>query len=343
MRNLREPFLSYHMKILITGATGFVGSYLVRNALAKGFETFAGVRQSSNVSQFKDLPTLTFIDLPYHHPSELKTYLLSCKEQYGTFDYIIHNAGLTKCQQKSDFDRVNYEYTKNFVEALQETNCIPQKFIYISSLSAVGKGDEDTFLPMRETDLPFPETLYGLSKLKAEKFLQSTTNFPYIIARPTGVYGPEDKEYNIYVSMIDKGLEVYLGKDPQYVSFIYISDLVKVLFTMLESSIEREVYFISDGESYTLQQYAGFIKKYLHKKTLMLTIPLYIVKALCYSFDTIGGWFGQVPTLNIDKYKIISARNWHCDISNLKQDFNFKPDYLLEEGVKETVAWYKQK
>jgi len=329
------------MKILITGATGFVGSYLVRAAVDRGYETFAGVRSSSNLNQFKDIPSLTFVDLPYGNKSELKSYLLSCKEQYGKFDYIIHNAGITKCQKKSDFHKVNYENTKNFVEALIETNCIPQKFLYISSLGAIGPGDENTLEPLRGTDTPHPNTLYGLSKLKSEQLLQSTTGFPYIIARPTGVYGPEDKEYNIYVSMVDKGIEAYVGLKPQYMSFIYITDLVKALFPMLESKIEGKAYFISDGQNYTQQIYAGIIKKHLNRKTIKITFPLPIAKFLYYSFDIIGGWFGQVPTLNIDKYKIMSCRNWICDISELTRDFNFKPEYLLESGVKETVAWFQ--
>lgn len=328
------------MKILITGATGFVGSYLVRHALAQGFETFAGIRASSNVSQFKDVQNLSFIELPYADKEALKAFFLAFQEKYGGFDYIIHNAGITKCKDYSDFDLVNNQYTQNLVEALIETNCNPTKFMYISTLCAFGHGDETTLEPIRETDLPFPDTHYGVSKLHAERFLQSTTNFPYIIVRPTGVYGPEDKEYNIYISMVDKGMEIYVGGEPQYVSFIYITDLVNILFIMMESTIARKGYFISDGGSYSIQQYAGIVKKHLRKNPITLTIPLWVAKALCYSFDTIGGWFGKVPTLNADKYKILSARNWVCDISNLRQDFNFKPNHLLDTGVKKTVAWY---
>lgn len=332
------------MKILITGASGFLGGHLVRKAVESNFETFAGVRATSNVSQFKDLTSVTFVDLPYINKEKLKSYLLECKNQWGTFDYIIHNAGITKCKHESDFDSVNFENTRNFVEALIETDAVPRKFIYISSLGAVGPGNDKTLEPLTLTDIPKPNTLYGVSKLKSEEFLQSTIDFPYLVVRPTGIYGPEDKEYNIYVSTINKGFEPYLGFKPQYLSFIYVTDLVNVIFSMLEGNITRKAYFVSDGQTYTQQEYAQLIKKYLHRKTLKITLPLSIIKALFYGFDVIGGCVGKVPTLNADKYKIMSARNWVCDISELKKDFNYTPHYLLEDGVRETVDWFlKQK
>lgn len=328
------------MKILITGASGFVGNHLVHHAAKSGFETFAGVRASSNLSNLQDIPSVTFIDLPYHDKDKLKAYLIECKLKYGKIDYIIHNAGLTKCKKKSDFHRVNYQYTRNFVEALIETDSVPQKFIYMSSLSAIGSGNELTMEPLLANETPHPNTLYGHSKLKAEQFLQATAGFPYLIVRPTGIYGPGDKDYTIYVETIDKGIEPYLGFKPQYISFIYVTDLVSIIFKMLEGTITRKAYFVSDGKSYSQQEYAGIVKKHLQKKTIKITVPLFITKALCYTMDVVGGWFGLVPTLNADKYKIMSCRNWLCDISELEKDFGFKPKYFLNEGVREAVNWY---
>ncbi len=329
------------MKILITGASGFLGSHLVKKAVASGFETFAGVRASSNTRQFGNLSGLSFVNLPYTDKEKLKSLLSSYKEKYGAFDYIIHNAGLTKCKKKCDFDTVNYLYTKNLVEALVETGSVPEKFLFISSLGALGPGCVDPLEPITCHHTPNPNTLYGESKLKAEKFIESIEDFPYLTVRPTGIYGADDKEYNIYIDTIQNGIEPYLGFKPQYISFIYVDDLVNLIFTMLGSPIIRKSYVVSDGKTYTQQDYAAIVKKHLNKKTIKIVVPLFLTKWISYSLDFIGGLFGIVPTLNADKYKILSCRNWICDISELEHDFGFKPRFFLDEGVKATVEGRK--
>ncbi len=329
------------MNILVTGASGFLGSNLVHKAVTENFECFAGVRNGSNIGQFSDLESLRFVNLPYKSKDRLVQLLLDYKAQYGKFDYIIHNAGLTKCKKKSDFDEVNFQFTKTFVEALIEADCVPKKFIYISSLSAVGPGRINPFQPIKHTDAPCPNTLYGKSKRKAEEFLESTSNtFPYIIVRSTGIYGPGDKEYNIYISTIDKGIEVQMGFEDQYLSFIYIEDLVNVIFSLLESSIERKAYFVSDGRTYTQKQYIHIVRNHFSGSTVKVILPMSLFKILCYTFDFIGGLFGRVPVLNSDKYKIMSARNWVCDISELEKDIDFTPRYYLEDGIRDTIVWY---
>ena len=72
---------------------------------------------------------------------------------------------------------------------------MPDQFFLMSSLSALGPGDEINLKPIKIDDWPTPNTSYGKSKLKAENYLKSFDDFPYIIIRPTGVYGPRDKDY----------------------------------------------------------------------------------------------------------------------------------------------------
>ncbi|MDR1678926.1 MAG: NAD(P)-dependent oxidoreductase [Prevotellaceae bacterium] len=322
------------MNILITGASGFLGAYLLRQAVAEGFSVFAGVRASSNVSQFDDLENITFLDLPYHDPQKLEAFLFDCKQVYGKFDYIVHNAGLTKCRHKSDFDRVNFRYTKNFVEALVASDSVPTKFLFVSSLSAVSGGNNGI---IRNSDLPQPNTLYGMSKHYAEDFLESHPGFPYLTVRPTGIYGVGDKDYTIYLNTINHHIEPYLGSGKQHVSFIFVTDLVELIFSMLRSEIVRRAYCVSDGKSYTQQQYAAIVKKALRRRTIKIVVPVFMLKAICNTLDWLGGLFGFVPTLNADKFRILTARNWTCDISDLRRDFDFHPKILLKKGVEECV------
>ena len=175
--------------VLVTGASGFIGSFIVEEALRRGFGVWAGIRSSSSREYLQD-KKIHFLELDFAHPGELCAQLSGHKELYGKFDYIIHCAGATKCVDKNDFERVNYRQTKCFVDTLRELDMIPRQFVFISTLSVFGPIREKIYTPITEKDTPVPNTAYGLSKLKAERYLQGIPDFPYVIYRPTGVYGP---------------------------------------------------------------------------------------------------------------------------------------------------------
>lgn len=329
-------------KIIITGASGFIGSFLVEKALELGLQTWAGVRESSSREYLQNNDIL-FLDLNFKDKKKLTEQLRDFKKLFGHIDYIIHNAGLTKCLNPKDFDIVNYQYTINFIEALQEADCIPDKFVLMSSLSAYGVGDEINYTPIRLTDTPHPNTAYGISKLKAEQYLQNTVNFPYIILRPTGVYGPREKDYYLMLKTVKSGLDVGAGFKPQHLTFIYVKDLVDAAFHALENPISNKAYFVSDGDVYTDKEYTSLVKKVLNKRrVLSLKIPLWILKFVSIVAEDISKITKKPSTLNRDKYKIMKQRNWECDIEPLKQDLGFSPKYNLKQGLEESVNWYKE-
>ncbi|MDR2383193.1 MAG: NAD(P)-dependent oxidoreductase [Prevotellaceae bacterium] len=330
------------MKVLITGAAGFIGSFMVEEALNQGFDTYAGVRATSSRQYLKD-ERIKFVDLKYSDKKQLTEQLTELKNQNGKFDYIIHGMGVTKCKNKSDFDRINYGYTRNFVEALIESDSVPDKFVYMSSLSAWGPGDSKTGKPIMLSDEPKPDTLYGTSKLKAEQFIASIPDFPYIFLRPTGVYGPREKDYFVFNKTVSNGIEPAMGFKTQYLTFIYVRDLVALAFLACKSDIVQKGYFVSDGKEYTDKEYAAIVKKHLGRRhTLKLRVPLFLVKFISYSLDAVCGWFGQTPTLNKDKYKILRVMNWKCEIKPTQDDFNFEAEYDLDKGTEEAIKWYKQ-
>ena len=323
-------------KVLITGASGFIGSFLVETALQLHYDVFAAVRKSSSKQYLKD-SRINFIEIDFNNKDSLKRILSEEK-----FDYVIHAAGLTKAMKIEDFDIVNFQAVKNFADALIETINVPQKFVFISSMAAHGPGNDNDTVPVKPDDIPHPDTAYGLSKLKAEQYLNSLKNFPFITLRPTGVYGPREKDYFVFFKTLNSGIEPYIGLKKQYLTFIYVKDLVNVTLKAMESEISGKTYFVSDGKSYTAEEFASITKKILNKKTIKLFVPLFIVKSIAYLLETVNGWFGKVPTLNMDKYNVLKARNWLCDTSDLVKDFDFKPEYFLEDGVKEAISWYKE-
>ena len=321
-------------KVLVTGASGFIGSTLIDRLLEAGtYEVYAGVRKTSARKYLQD-SRIKFIDVAFSSPERLKQQLSE-----ENFDCIFHFAGLTKAKHLDDFEKVNFLLTKNLVDAID-----PQKtkLIYLSSFAAHGPGEEVHFTKAKISDENKPNTAYGRSKLKAENYINSAFKGKYVIFRPTGVYGPRETDYFVFFQTIDNHIEPYLGFVPQHLTFIYSKDLVEVCLKAFECEVSGKTYFVSDGKMYLDSDFAAITKQVLHKRTLKLKFPLFIVRWISAFLDSFGRMIGKQFTLNNDKFAILAARNWECDIEDLKRDLNFEPKYDLQKGVEEAIAWYKK-
>ena len=329
-------------KVLITGASGFIGSFLVEEALNRGFEVWAGVRKSSSLAYLQD-KRIHCIDLNFGDVSALKNQLLAFKQEFGNWDFVIHNLGATKVMRPDDFDRINFQFTRNLVASLIDCGMTPRKFIYMSSLSVCGPFDEVGRSMITEDYDPCPNTIYGISKRKAELYLQNLTDFSFIILRPTGVYGPREKDYFMMLKTIQAGFDFGVGITPQYLSFIYVRDLARVAFLAIEKPVVNRTYFVSDGNSYLGSDFREIAQKYLPKKNVIsISLPLILVKVVSLFAENWAKLFGKSSTLNADKYKIMAQRNWICDISPIQKELHFEANYDLTKGLRESIEWYKQ-
>ena len=330
------------MKVLITGASGFIGKFLVSEALSRGYETWAGIRASSNRGGLED-PRIRFINLSYGDKNTLAQQIKDFGESEGPWDYIIHNAGITKTNRRTEFMLVNAEYTGNFASALSISGFTPKRFVLMSTLGAYGPGNALTQEPLRVTDPQLPDSLYGKSKQQAERYITQQKHFPYTIFYPTGVYGPGDRDYFEEIRSVSMGLDLMAGIRPQHISFIYVKDLARAIFIAMETELSAgKRYFISDGHSYTDAEFSGMIASILKKKHLLrIRIPLPILYLACLISEQIGRLKGQAMTLNLDKYNILRGRNWTCDSDPLQNDTGFTPEYNLRQGLEESIAWYK--
>ena len=328
--------------ILITGAGGFIGGFLVEEALKHGYDTWAAVRATTSREFLKD-ERIHFIELDYSDQEKLEQTLREHESEWGRWDYIVHNLGVTKSTNYLDFEQVNYGYLRAFVDALQETGMTPDVFLLMSSLSVMGPGDEKSYKPISPDDIPMPNTFYGVSKLKAETYLQMIEGFPYTIFRCTGVYGPHEKDYYLMIKSIKRGFDFSVGFNKQMLTFIYVKDLVTGVMDALEKGPLRKAYFISEDKAYTQQEFRQIVCEELGKKFVIpVTCPLWLVKIVCGISEWIGKVTLKASTLNRDKFKILKQRNWMCDTTDARRDFNFQPKYSLREGIREAIAWYRE-
>jgi len=328
--------------VLITGAGGFIGGFLVEEALRRGHDVWAAVRSTTSREFLQD-ERIHFIELDYEDSDKLEETLRTHASECGRWDYIVHNLGVTKSTNYLDFERVNYGYLRTLVDALEATETTPDVFLMMSSLSVMGPGDEKTYRPIASTDIPLPNTYYGVSKLKAEAYLQSVEGFPYTIFRCTGVYGPHEKDYYLMIKSIKRGFDFSVGFDKQMLTFIYVKDLANGVMDALEKGAMRKAYFISEDKAYTQQEFRKIVCEELGKKFVIpVTCPLWLVKVVCYVSEWLGKVTLKASPLNRDKFKILKQRNWQCETADAKRDLNFNPRYSLREGIHEAIEWYRE-
>ena len=327
-------------RILITGASGFIGSFIVEEALRQGMETWAAVRSSSSRAYLND-QRINFIELDLSDEQRLTEQLKDHQ-----FDYVVHAAGVTKCINKDDFRRVNTEGTRHLVAALRALRMPIERFVFLSSLSVMGAiREQQPYTEIREDDTPQPNTAYGKSKLEAEETLKarSEEQFPYVILRPTGVYGPREKDYFIMAKSIKGHSDFAVGYKPQDITFVYVKDVVQAVFLALDHGKTGRTYFLSDGKVYRSATFSSLIRRELGNPWwIRITAPIWILRIVTAVGDIIGRLSGKAIALNNDKYHILRQRNWRCDIQPAIDELGYKPQYDLERGVRETIAWYKK-
>lgn len=326
--------------LLVVGAGGFIGGFICGEGLRRGFDTYAGVRESTSRRYLSD-PALHIVDFDYDSPSDLGRQLREAAPE-GGWDMIIYNLGATKALNFGDFNRINFEYLRNFTEALERNKLMPQKFLYMSSLSALGEADEKNYTPIDSTTVPHPNTRYGLSKIKSEMYLETHPEIPWIIFRPTGVYGPHEKDYLMMIQCIDRHFDFGVGYRKQLLTFIYVDDLVGAMFDALASdkTLHRK-YIISEPRAYTQTEFRAIVAKALGRKAVVpIKLPLWAAYVASYVAEKWSHISLKPSTLNRDKFKIMRQRNWNCSVAEAEADFGFHADYPLKRGIEETVKAY---
>ena len=323
-------------KVLITGASGFVGSWLVQESLKRGWETYAGIRSTSSRALLQD-KNINFVTLDFSDEDHMRSVLSE-----RDYDYIIHNAGVTRAQRDSVYFQVNSTYSRDFAKlALEVSGDRLRKFVFISSIEAFGSADGTPDDVVDESVTPNPRTTYGQSKLRAERELKAIENLPLIIIRPTAVFGPAEKDFFAFWKTIKSyNVTPTIGnKDIKY-TFIYVKDLARVVLDAAASDIVQKSYFASDGRIHKMDHFLSHIAASLNKKTLSFTIPYLVIETAVAITGLLDKVTGKKSLLNAEQIAKAKAQNWDCDISDLVQDFHYRPAYTLEAAVHETTDWY---
>lgn len=331
-------------RLLVVGAGGFIGGHIAAEAVKRGFDTWVAVRESTSRRFLEHLP-VSYVVLDYEaSPEDMGRTLAEALPEGERWDYIIYNLGATKCVNFLDFNRINYLYLRTFVEALRVSSLMPERFLYMSSLSALGPGDEKNYAPLTSRTIPQPNTRYGVSKIKAETFIETCADLPWTIFRPTGVYGPHEQDYLMMIKSIDSHFDFGVGFRRQMLTFIYVEDLVEAMFMALDSPAAlRRKYIISEERAYSQKEFRRIVAKELGTSWVIpLRLPLWMAYVASVVAEKYGVAKMKPSTLNRDKFKIMKQRNWTCNVSDAANDFGFHARHSLVDGIRATVAAYKE-
>ncbi len=321
------------MKALVTGATGFIGSHVVDLLLKKGYTIRCLVRTTSDLRWLKGLP-IEFVHGDLFDQAALRSAVEGA-------DYIFHSAGVTKSKTKEGYFRGNTEGTANLLAAAREHAPSLKRFVHLSSQTAAGPSPSRT--PITEEVTPHPITTYGQSKLKAEEeCLKVASAIPVVNVRLPAVYGPRDKDIFEFFNTIAKGLQPMVGFHEKYVSLLHVADVVRGLVQAAESpKAAGGTYFLSSKEIYGWREVGDITKRAIGKSVLRIRIPEFGVYTIA-AFAELFSRFSPKPALiNFEKARDMVQDYWTCDSTKAKRDFGYEQAVSLEEGVVNTVAWYR--
>ncbi len=323
--------------ILITGASGFIGSFITDEALKRGYIVYVAVRRSTNTAALRE-KDVHIAEFDFQDEESVLHQLSSLP----AFNFVIHNAGITRAINRDDYYEVNYGNTRRLIKGLKATTGLPQKFIYISSIAAQGPCNGNLTEHNNVLDSPMPLTEYGRSKLAAEQYIAKMPGLPYIIIRPTAVYGPGDHDFLRAVKFLCKGIDFRVGTKPQNLSFVYVKDLARVIYDALESPLINRLWFVSDGTNYNHLDFGKAVSKCLKRKVIHIPVPVKLAMVIGAVNETLAGFANKPALINREKLAELSAANWNYDNESISRDLGFRAEFDLYTGMIETIEWYKK-
>ncbi len=317
----------------VTGGNGFVGSYLVRTLLARGYQVRVLVRSSS------DLTTLDDLDIDYVIGDITEPE--SCKDKIEGSDIVFHVAGVTGARSRDAYWRVNVDGSRYLAEICSEITSL-KRFVYISSVAAPGPPCEDQ--PKLEDDPTAPITPYGESKLAGEIACRESLagRCPLTIVRPGVVYGPRDRNLLKVFQMVRIGI-VPIRMGDQRLSLIHAEDLADLIERAGRFEIAADrTYFATDPTYCWSADMARLIASALDRRVITIPIPDLLLWAV------VGvNWFLRKmgkgsAILTRTRMKDFAERYWIFDSARARRELEWSPARTLEEGIRDTADWYRR-
>jgi len=320
--------------IALTGATGFLGSHIADDLLARGYRVRAAVRPSSNL-RWLEGKALEIRQVDLVDPGSVKPFL---EDTQG----LIHCAGVVSAPSDAAYLAGNVDTTITLLESARDTwpAAADQAVVLISSLAAHGPAAPET--PALETNPCAPVTAYGRSKVAAEKVVtEGDWPFRTAILRPPGLYGPRDADFLPLFKAAKAGFSARIGTHLKALSLVDGRDAARAAVDLLLTSTAHGIFFVDDGHlGYDFHEMNTALARAAGRRVRLLTVPLGLMKLAAAVVGRHRA--SRSPVLNPDRLADLSGAGWVCDGSKLVGTTGFQAHFDLERGFSETLAFYKE-
>ena len=322
------------MKAIVTGTNGFVGSHLVERLVKEGLQVVCLVRSTGDLRWIRKLPVEICAD-------GLDIVEGLAKVVAGA-DFVFHVAGLTRGRTAQEYMTANAELTGRLVEAAIRCGRTIRRFVYVSSMAAVGPNPAES--PLEETCQPAPIDDYGRSKLAGERIVREAGvagRLPVTIVRPPGVYGPRDANFlPLFRSAQRWGILPAIGGRDKQFTLVHAEDLAEGLWLAASNPAGAgQTYFVGSG-TYTMTELAAAMSAAVGRPVRLRHVP----KPLA----VLAGEFGQLRWALTRKPQIVSRRKirdllqprWTCSWEKARRELGYRERVGLEAGLRQTAMWY---
>lgn len=324
------------MRVLVTGATGFVGLHLTKGLIERGDEVVCLVRDVDRALRLLGDPTPSFICGNLGNRDALRS---ACQD----VDVVFHSAALTTARNRKGFFSVNDDATQRLIEAAADAAPGLNRFVYISSQAAAGPSRRGQ--PRTENDQPTTVSNYGASKLAGEKRVRDS-GLPWTVVRPCAVYGPGDRAFLTVFKLVKLGFMPVLGSADQELSMVHIADLTQSLLSVVAPATAAQTYFASHPEVVTARILCRHIGTALSpdapRRPLVFGLPGWATKAILTVTNGAAGLVGASTFLSPDKGNEYLAEAWLCSPRKLEEATGWHAELSIEEGVRDTERWYRE-
>jgi nucleoside-diphosphate-sugar epimerase len=322
------------LKVLLTGANGFVGSHILDNLSAQNIPTRILLRSTSDPAFIAS--HLSRVEVCQGSVCDRSSVLRAV----DGVTHVIHCAGLTKAVRTSEFYEVNQTGTRNVIDAVNESANKVSRLVHLSSLAAAGPAGADN--PAKEQDAPRPVSTYGKSKLAAELDVRNHCRQEFVILRPPGVYGPRDAGFLPMFTAVKRHL-LPRPKASQALSLVFVRDLALAVCECLHhAAAAGKTYFVAAREVVTGCGMAEEIAAQMRRWTLPCALPATGLWTVCLAQELISRITGRARMLSLQKFPELCASGWVCDPGLMERDLGFVCKTPLKEGISATLDWYNK-
>ena len=327
--------------ILVTGATGFIGSHLVEELVKEEKEIRCLVLEKDKhmgpeSKKREELLRTLGVEIFYGDLLDLD----SLNKALDSVSLVFHLAAIARPMNipKDEYFRVNVVGTQNLLKACSEN--LVKKIVHVSSMSVFGYSRDHTAL--REDSPKLPVSTYGESKLEAEIFVTDyckKKSMELVVVRPPMVYGPRDFQFSILFKLISKGFFPLINGGQAKFEFCYVKNLVHGIILANKHGSNQGIYNITDGKTYRIKHAFKKIAEVEGVNLFPYPVPFVIIKIMGAIVELISKILRIHPPFNSGTAEWMSNHNF-ADISKAKTELGFKRKFSLSESVKETVEYY---